>query len=433
MRRLEYIQTLSYRLRRANKEAYRRAFRLHFEAPVLLSKGMKLKKRIAETDRIQNIIYQKLRSENRRSFTGDVAVTMTIYVNQKNAPQIQSIPKFYIDTLFDTRNEGLLMGKKLILKDDRQIKYLFVDYRRSNEGISKVNINIFPFRTLINQVDLVEECRLKSYDSDEWDEDDVYREDEYLYELLDHIRDKDRFISKCGEERYKFEYFQLLRNHQENYYHNLRIKNASLCRRLRKYYIPQEKYTGPSSDDINSILELTEGIIFDHHMQVDFGSMPVRKGQGDKFKALIKQGIDNFVKANRFLMPTLVPISATIIFQPPATNDKDLDNLARVILPPLFNKFGPPTSVMNALQPVEQKIFKKLYEVRDKKENEGKFPMKGFSSYCILSLPSDKANSPLGFVKLNIHDANTFRDLTSYVSHILFDCERDIDEDDFLN
>ncbi len=430
MRKIDYMNTLQFRIRDCNRKARENNFMFKYESSLLLTKGSNARRRIEETINFQNLLHTQLVQSNKRAFTSQVAVNIEIEVNQRNAPHIQSIPKFYIDLIYTVSEHSEIRRKFLILKDDDQIKYLSVQYRPSRATTSSITFSVRPYNQFINQIELLEECRYKVGDSDSWDEDERYMEDDNWEDLHEHLRNRSELIQLLGYDRYEFERFSLLRRSQTSYYNNQRLKNHSLCSLLSKRSkFQQDLISGDPK--LAELISMVDESTIEAHVQMSIEGLPQRTGEGDIFRANIESKIERFLHSTKILLPTLIPISVTIIFGPPRNYNKDLDNLARIVLPILLNKFGPPTTIINSLQDIELEFFRAIQERRNRTtaQSDVEFPLKGLSAYRIITIDPTPSDPPGGYIKLSIHNARTYQELITYVDRNLFECESKIEKD----
>lgn len=435
MRKLDYMNTLQFRVRDCIMKANGNTILFKYESSRLLTKersprGSAARRRVEETIKFQNLLHTHLVRSHKRAFTGHVAMNIEIEVNQRNAPQIQNIPKFYIDLIYTVAEYLDIKRKYLILKDDDQIKYLSVQYRPSRTQTSSITFSVRPYNLFIKQIELLEECRYKVGESDSWDEDERYMEDDSWEDLHEHLRNRSELIQIWGFDRYEFERFSLLRRAQTSYYNNQRLKNHNLCSLFSKRSkFQQDLFSGdPKFAELISMIDETT---IEAHTQLTIEGLPLRKDDGDIFRANIDSKIEKFLQSNKILLPTLIPISVTIVFSPPRHYNKDLDNLARIVLPILFNKFGPPTTITNSLQDIELKFFRAIQEQRNRTraQSDVEFPLKGLSAYRIITVDPTPSDLPGGYIKLSIHNAQTYQELITYVDRNLFECESKIEKE----
>lgn len=102
----------------------------------------------------QEEIIEKIKSRNKSGFNSstNVCLKMNISTNHKTPPHIHTILKNYIDLLWKFYNKKI-KRKKILFKDDEQIKYLSVSYS-IGLGTSELHFKLYPFNLFIDDIRL---------------------------------------------------------------------------------------------------------------------------------------------------------------------------------------------------------------------------------------------------------------------------------------
>lgn len=400
-----------YVFRKNQKNYWRSKFSFTYKTKELKTKGKNLK----DSQEFQKQLDQALKTSNRRPFRNDVALVVTILINQRNAPSIQNIAKNYID-LICRMPISKKRKKSLILKDDLQIKYLSVTYNRNIEEYSSIRFDVVPYYYFLERIHLVKWLNLynfKHYDDYEEREDELILSEESSEEF-------NHFVNKSKNEQLnendEFWKLQSQRKVQEIFLHNNRIKNKSLV----DIYFPKTPMQNDLSKPLQDKNDKTnfESFLFKLNLdtfQLDLGKLPSITGEGELYKAEIENQIVEYLKDKDFLKPLMSTIGLTVIVKQGSIQHKDLDNIAREIIKVIVKKINPPTSQWNSLQEEEIKKFKQVNsEMNDKKFKNPYFPKSGFTKYKVIYLPPAKTYEN-EFVRLNIHDANYFNDFEQYI------------------
>lgn len=429
MKKLEYIYSPKILIRSSLEYRYFKTFEF-----VFITNRLKTKKSINENEMLEfqiNLLECK-KKLNKRVYTRDVVVELDIFINQRNAPSIQNIPKCYIDLLW--RPLEKLKKKSLILRDDNQIKYLKVNFNKSKGQTSSINIKIFPYNRLIKDIELLirletsvfkYEFKNVEIDDDPRDEEQ-YVQNEILFDLVNHVKNEDNYKNSFGEEEYKYWELILKKRAQEIDLNNQRIKNNDILCLFRK------------SIKINSLDTKNDGIIeklenidnFTLELLGDFSveNLPIKSGEGDEFIKKLKFKIDEYFERRWFYFPLLNPIALSVFIVQPKCTTKDFDNLAKLILPLYLKKLNPPTSIKPFLQEIEKYKLNKHSEDQLFLDIKEEFPKNGILSYQVIQLPRTEDSPDTGFIKVNFHNAYHYRPFINFINSQLVKYQDKLDE-----
>lgn len=418
MKKLEYIYSPENLIR---ESLHNRFFNV-FEFEYVVDK-LKTKKSIRDSEVLdfQNKLIKTKNDKKKRIYKEDVVLEMEIRINQKNAPSIQNIPKCYIDLLWRPSKD---IKKSLILIDDDQIKYLTVNYKKSTTENSSIFFRIFPYKRFLKDIELLIRLKrgifkyeMRSIEIDEEDEyEEQHNENHNFYELRDHVKSKEFYIKKHGEDEYYYWEFYYKRIVQETELNNQRIKNQQILDQFRKSIVLDGPFTQSKLGilDLPDIDDLIE-MVFDILGDLKLPNLPIESGEGKLFLKELEGKVDAYFAKRWFYFPLLVPISLTIYILQPKEKTKDFDNLAKWVLPLYMKKLNPPSSFEQSLQEIEKLRLTKYSDKESFSQSEGEFPKNGIMSYQIIQLPRTENSPDKGFIKVNFHNAFYFRSFVDFI------------------
>jgi|GEM_PF-6052657 len=431
MKRLEYIHSPEYMTLDAIRYRYSKVFQFEYETDKLRTKGKKKNKnRIYQNEKndFQKQLLEAKRIQNRRVFKSDVVLQMDIYVNQKNAPFIQNIPKHYIDLLW--RPEAKFKNKKLILNEDDQIKYLIVNYKKSNLDKSKLSIKIFPYYRFLKDIEVLMRLRSGTFKhefrrsklADEQRDENKHvgkRYIDYADALGEHLKGKDEYIAEYGESNFEFWENYHLQNYQRSRLINKRIKNNDILDLFESSIVIDNEIMNNLEDDNHifpnidfkdtSDIEDLRNMLLDVKVDFNINGLPIREGQGKLFKNELKNKVDEYFDENKFFAPMLVPIALSIFILPRKNHLKDFDNIAKWILPLYMKKLNPPTS-LTELSISHEKEKQNLPRCVTRY-----FPKNAIMSYQIIEVPRSEKSPENGYIKVSFHNVDYYSSFADYV------------------
>jgi hypothetical protein len=208
MNKLEYLNSPKRLVNSTLNNWYLNQFTFVFETSRLLSKKAKLKSRNIETVRFQTELFEAMKNVNKRMYRSDVFLEILIKVDQSNAPQINKIPKFYIDLLW--RPDSSFNRDYVILRDDDQIRYLRVRYQKSSEPGSSIEFTFQPYKSFLQLIELIFRCELgrwkygyynsvDRHDNIDFNDEENYIDNHNMYNLTDYVRDTETHNITFGE------------------------------------------------------------------------------------------------------------------------------------------------------------------------------------------------------------------------------------------
>lgn len=398
--------------------AYSRYFQRKIKRGILFDiKGEPLSKnsmKQKDKESVQKSIVEKLKAIKKRGFmsTTKVCLIMNIYTNHKTPPHIHTIPKNYIDLLWKFYNRKI-RRKKILLEDDKQIKYLSVRYYIGYDEVgAKIDFELYPFNSFIDDIRLAysfTEGQLGSVDrflhriGIREDYNEKFNNSIYDYERL--LENKSAFDDETFEILSQYSYQSV----QEDY---LKTQNLSIrdlyylfCNSIGYVQsIEGREYLSSSEvKKMNSLLQLT---IVGSPLNISLPSVPTAKGESAIFVSTVKEKMIEYRDKHRFINPLLNPVSIKVFYKPPVTKNefsKDLDNIMRIIVPAFHEVFKPPVSLLQCvnLERLEDNIREKYETILKKTPRSIQHQITG---YEIFEIPRENGDISEGFLSLVIAD-----------------------------
>ena len=141
-------------------------------------------------------------------------------------------------------------------------------------------------------------------------------------------------------------------------------------------------------------------------MVLELHHAPHRHGDTEAFATALRAALEDFKKKNRFLFPLSSLMNVTILIVPPEGGGKDLDNLARLILPALHEVWAPPSHIVHALKPgVPGKKLPDYWEAE--RAALPKEPKHSVTEYRVFEIPRFPDDPQEGFVRLAVGEGFT--------------------------
>ncbi len=364
----------------------------------------------------QTKLYNHLKQKNRRHFRSNVALTIEIMVCQKDAPNIQSIPKCYIDLLDTVHQCSDLPWKFLALKDDSQIKILKVLYKQSPDQRNQLKFKFYPL-WLVNK-DLEALFRLKygyhsghsNYYHQEDTQSDLHESQTLQFdqvEIYNNIIEslKEKIIQDDHDAR-MLKYFKYLRKRSRQAAllakHDLLLDGVIdfLISKNDNYQSNELKKLTESSGSpstLSRLLKKLAGQNFDFNVDLKIKGNPQKKGESDLLKLELGQKIDEFVYRYPFINPLHLPVSLVVLLNRGEGKGVDLDNIMRrIILPSLNSRLTIPINESHAVEKVSDDDVR-YYLQQDKymlpsfisSEASKYISKEGIFSYEILEVKDD--------------------------------------------
>jgi hypothetical protein len=420
MRRGEYIETRDGQWSRWRQRARQRL-------DLTVAQTLRGKGSIRESEKLQfqRQVLAVLASRGRRAFRSPVVVDFTFTTNQADPPAIHTLPKNYLDLLQEPV-DGLDTDRaRLILTDDRQVAVLLVHYQLG--ATPSINITADSLRNFEDDLGLLQrihdhdfkEARFsrRSYAEDaerelvrelqKEERSSQYRTDELISEINQHIRQRVYWTERFGNEIWQDQYEHLVTRWQRQYLRGterfVRSIVMGILARQDMTWLPKE-----SSDEM---LQQQRDFLFTHSASLDLGVAPRKPGDGAAFQAGVKAALRLFVEQYPWSAPLRTLLSVTILYVPPVAGatsaseeGKDLDNLARTIIPHIHDILSPPATFLRTVRPRSAGIAGLDEFWAEQIKNEKRFPRVSITRYEVVRLPTFSNDPRSGQVRLAFGD-----------------------------
>lgn len=351
---------------------------------------------------IQRKIIEQMKLFQKTTLVKEIAVQIITYTTDKRSPGIDKWIKNIIDILHKTEYlENIEDRTFLPFVDDKQIKYLFVQYIYAGES-SNTHIDILPFSGFISDLH-------KSYEIEGNRRDCSY---EYDSSYSDLIANKDKYMSYLSEEAYNSMLITNLETEQRQF-GNLISINSHFIRTCFPKRGKFTKYLKTIHYDWAEALLKTP-------IKLKLPGLP-RNGSEDKkiankYKEQIRNELSNYISKYSIMKNLQAPIILSVIYRPAKKKiEKDIDNILLEYIMPIANDIlNPPASLY------------RITEYRD------------FTSTEIVSAPlsKDKNGISIGYEILRVPQFNDNENgeiflalrLSSFEDTIIDNAQKIIDE-----
>lgn len=336
-------------------------------------------------------VKRQLKERNRRAHNGDIILEIDFYTTQNNPPALHTLTKNYLDLLHKSIEEDKF--KKILFKDDSQIKILIANYHLNIYGNQepKISITAYSLTSFIKDIELTDRIYSNRFnDADDYAyrryiheterDDSKFDTKDYWEDLRSLEKNKEKHIDQLGQDFYDLHKHFLTRQIQEKYLQQNEISIRDLISIFQHNFSYNKKYSNDKR--FKQIWDITRGYIFFTSNFVELGNAPIHDGETKLFKNKLQQQLKGFKEKHKILFPLLQPVNVTVVFIPPKRNILDLDNLARYIVPFVNEIFQPPVT---HLLPYHNKYRNPF--LKQEQEVMQKFPPYSIAGYQIIHIP----------------------------------------------
>jgi len=373
----------------------------------------KSKNAISEEEAIafQTTILTELDKLKKRYFKAPVALELDFFPTKNDPPGIHTLAKNYLDLLQFPLPKLGTRRKRLVLEDDRQVKYLAVRYHIFPErNRPRICLKIAPFKNLLDDAALLNKVKNNEFSESigsysrtrqlpiSWNEHENegnrhFHDDDAIDRFRELEKKKTSWIAKFGEETYKVIREMQLIDVQNHLLRRLALSFSQLFYLLSPLFseIPEK------TDRIYSEMR---NFLISPPLAVDLSHHDLKEGQSKIFKQIVEYAIEGFKKRSRYLFPLRVQLAVTILFQPPATHGIDLDNLARKIIPFVNDQLQPLSNLLFTIdvhKVDDSFISRQLAAMR---QTLSRMPKQSVTHFQIVQLPRLPSDCKHGFVRL---------------------------------
>lgn len=401
---------------------YRRQRKKFLVKPIKLEP--RSKKAISDDDKLafQHTILADLEGFRKRYFRAPVAVDFDFFPTENDPPAAYTMAKNYLDLLQHPIQELKTRRKRLLIEDDRQVRYLAVKYHiHQDRSEPNIWLKVAPYSNLVEDLSLLHKVqsgeiqensggRLPFHrDSVSWNEltkEEVSNtaNDSALDNLREHERDKELWVAKFGHDIYEASRQMLLADVQNDLIESLALSPSDLLHLLAPSFLDLPL---PSED----IYAVSRDNLLSPPLAIDLHHSDLEEGQSAVFKELVKQAITGFRKRLPLLFPLQVQVGVTILFQPPRDGGIDLDNLARRIIHFVNQELQPPSNLLLNfdLSKIGDNKMKSWFV--EKRQHLKRMPKYSVRHYQVVQLSRLTNDLEHGFVRLKLEPGRHFSTL----------------------
>jgi hypothetical protein len=370
---------------------------------------------------------------------GPVVVDMTFDPVQSNPPSIEKLPKSYLDLLErQVGEDGSFTNKRLVFRDDRQVKILMARYNLGLSTSSQVAATITPRRHFLADLELVrriergdfEETRNQRYGRwrDTGDREKLFGiayEDE-IQDALENLRGISRWSQDYRDKLGEGIYEQMRLFYQHRAQQALLAYNDQFIGSLL-LDLP-ELWKRRPRDWLLDFTSQSRHLLVSRPLSFSVGHAPRRDGDRAQFAEALQRALVEFTQNFPILFPLHTQLGVTIFHIPPQTGTagtygKDLDNLARLIIPKVQEVCKPPSTVWHAHQTFAGSSLDPRISEWNRKEAElhRRIPAVAVSRYCAIELPRVLGDPPDGEVAIAFGDGQQIDSLWDQIDRFVDD------------
>jgi hypothetical protein len=348
----------------------------------------------------------------KRPYSVPVAILMHFEVGiDKAPPQIDKLPKHYLDLMQAARGPDAIGGRKLLLDNDRLVKALICTYGlASYEGSTPhVSFEICTLKDFIHELLLYDKIVNRYLDSvprdvrslfiDRYAEDegsrDAYRDYARALRQRDTLKGGNRLFAD-----------QMLPSLQEAAQSEILQRREHACRpdlpgvdKPAKYLARPLPING--QDDPTAVWRGNR-----HHRSRSARRNPRRL---KSIRERVRNALTQMREAQPVFAPLLTTVGITVVYIPPLFGQTiDLDNLAMRIIPHVREELRPPATLLHALRnfkpaAIDQDLTEWLARLHRVEKIQ-------ITRYQVFEIPRLEVDSPEGNIRLIIHGRSEFSD-----------------------
>jgi hypothetical protein len=297
------------------------------------------------------------------AYRGPIFLQLEFFNRSKTPPSIYSLSKNYLDLLEKPRSNSGIHRSGLLYRNDRQVKALVVHYHLDSPfDTPQIWVKAEPFRDFVADVGLVARVRSNDFhdNDDDWiltshandfREEPFHEDDNWNHEfehLIEFEQRKEWWLQSLGRNAYEAQR-KMMRFHAQQ--EHLRRTELSVCRELHMIFGECLKRTGePHYERFLRIAKVSRDMMLAPPFVVNLHHAPHREGDSLVFKQAVRSALQSFKNNNPLLFPLSSLLNVSILMIPPEGGGKDLDNLARLVLPAVHEIWMPPSDLARALQ-----------------------------------------------------------------------------------
>lgn len=339
---------------------------------------------------------------------------LTFLSRRRNPPEIHTLAKNYIDLLYEEENNS-----RPLLIDDRQIRYLSVEYWQDAEPFGpEIWIRASPLASFAREVRLAAELR-RSPDPPA----SLNAECEYWREHLQELES-----SLQSGITHSTDPFMLL-------FLRGQLQSTSLLRTERLLHSSiLDLFRTPGRGgalEPDQSKQPPGGILTSPDISLELAKLPRVSGESDIFRREVCAALRKLTSSNAEVFPLRAKLGIVLIVTPPRMHNGDpgidLDNLARRVVPLLHEILQPPG---RRSLPDPSEVTEHLRPYLEAQSKPGRhLPKYHITRYEVIVLPRQSHDDPSGSVRLSLCDGQGGQTFASFVRSIVHEWE-DASEDD---
>jgi hypothetical protein len=346
MRRRDYLKTIEGQFSRYRTRAQRRLHFIWHDEPV--SKNGPSDSKL----QFQSLLLQHLDHQGRRAFTGPVMVKLRFASSQRNAPELHTLAKNYLDLLQAPMEQLKTRRKKLMLSDDAQVAMLVVEHS-PHDSPPHVIVEAAPISDVVADVELFfrmahGEWATGSRNQRAHDVEHPFdiATPNAIHELLRVRRILENASLPDMDRRQQQLIEKLLIPAAQTQMLNIgRVTEQHIFSVL----LPRISRLGPGRVEMKATLDSMARAYWDNTLAIALGGHPTQSGESKTYRTNVDRAIASFKERHPILFPLRVPVSVNILNVQPTNVRIDLDNLARKVIGPIRQAYKPPTTMLHGL------------------------------------------------------------------------------------
>lgn len=360
----------------------------------------------------QDAISTQMVELRRLAYRSSVVLEIDFYSHQNDPPAIHTLAKNYMDLLQSPVVGSAITRDKILLKDDRNIDVLIVNYHLRETPHPQIHIQVDTLANFRSDLALIDRIRHRRFaDSSDYDIDEVVGNDPSYYSEND-----------LGDAVREYREWQLGRTNIERRYGEAAFSGMDRMNRLRVQEAYLELYAPKTSQLILMLPAIQTGTIIapalvssvrqmitSPPLMIDLTHPPVEGAGKDVFKSNAGSALEKFKSDNNLLFPLLTSISVTILCVPPEDQTSpgqeryvDLDNLARYIIPAVHQIFDPPSDTIHTFDTSTIEDDRLRIHFEERLASLKRTPKTSIVQYQMIRMPRSADDPKNGFVRLAI-------------------------------
>lgn len=358
----------------------------------------------------QKQIFAQMKSHHRNAYRTPVLLRMSFSSSIHTAPSLHKIVKNYLDLLSDVVSDAEIGRKKLLYRDDKQVKALFATQSFCLGDRPSIYIKAEKFSDFIRDLEIAKEFDL----FEEIDEDYFY--DKRCLEVLRDLQEnKKEIINNKGEEYYLNREQYLIKIVQEYYLEREKLNSFDIISLFSSLFGGKESLF---SEYIDKMYLSNRDKLLNTSFFIKKVTPPNSQNSTSLFRINIQEVLEDFKRKNPLMFPLRHPLAVMILYVPPKGQIIDLDNLALSIIPKITEILKPPSSYLNLINNQSGNKEQQLI-IEELKKKIPKSCENAIVSYQIFEIPRREQDPENGLVRVifynDMYSNNIFNSLENVI------------------